>query len=315
MTLNSHQMSNAVYFIATQAEAPFILKAGVGYRLSSNRNGVTSNDDSGYVIIDSKEKKIDKDTRKYVFLHSFSNIEDFVRFPSKVVVQINSSIKNRVDTLKVITTYGNVIGYLKSFAVNRESVEVLHVNSKSIAQELEKETSSIPVKVSPQFFHSEEKSEEKIKIVKGNILNSKMQTVVNTVNCVGVMGKGIALAYKKAYPEMYKDYRERCQRGEVKLGFPYCYKLYGNRWVLNFPTKGHWKQWSQTEDIEAGLEHLLQNFKKWGITSIAIPPLGCGNGGLDWNDVFPLIMSCVKKMSIPAEIYVPFHLKNARNYP
>ncbi len=145
-----------------------------------------------------------------------------------------------------------------------------------------------------------------MKILVGDILKSKAQTIVNTVNCVGIMGKGIALEFKKRFPDMFKDYEERYSRGEVKLGEPYLYKVLFGQQVVNFPTKDHWKSLSKMSDIEKGLDYLLKHYKKWGITSIAIPPLGCGNGQLEWTAVGPLIYNRARQMDVPVEIYAPY---------
>jgi len=145
-----------------------------------------------------------------------------------------------------------------------------------------------------------------MKIMIGDILKSKAQTLVNTVNCVGIMGKGIALEFKKRFPDMFKDYEERYSRGELKLGRPYLYKVLFGQQVVNFPTKDHWKSLSKMSDIEKGLDYLLKHYKKWGITSIAIPPLGCGNGQLEWTAVGPLIYNRAKQMDVPVEIYAPY---------
>jgi O-acetyl-ADP-ribose deacetylase (regulator of RNase III) len=108
-------------------------------------------------------------------------------------------------------------------------------------------------------------------------LRARTQTLVNTVNCVGVMGKGIAATFKKRYPAMFDDYVRRCEHGEVRLGEPYLWT--GTEpWVLNFPTKDHWRSVSRLEDIERGLEYLVEHYQQWGIQSLAVPPLGCGRG-------------------------------------
>lgn len=139
----------------------------------------------------------------------------------------------------------------------------------------------------------------------GNLLKSNAQTLVNTVNTVGVMGKGIALAFKKQYPEMYADYVARCQRGEVRLGRPYLYRLPSGRAVLNFPTKEHWRAVSRLDAIVDGLEYLKAHQKEWGIKSLAVPPLGCGNGQLDWDVIGPTLHRHLKDLDIPVELYAP----------
>jgi O-acetyl-ADP-ribose deacetylase (regulator of RNase III)/uncharacterized protein YwgA len=144
-----------------------------------------------------------------------------------------------------------------------------------------------------------------IKVLTGNILESKAQTLVNTINCVGVMGKGIALEFKNLFPEMFKDYEQRCRRGEVMLGKPYLYKALFPPWILNFPTKGHWRSVSNLHDIVRGLNYLIKHYKEWGVTSIAVPPLGCGNGQLEWRIVGPTLYRYLNELDIAVELYAP----------
>lgn len=145
-----------------------------------------------------------------------------------------------------------------------------------------------------------------MKILVGDILESKAQTLINTVNCVGVMGKGIALEFKNRFPEMFDDYLKRCERKEVELGVPYLYRTLFPPQIINFPTKDHWKSVSRVSDIERGLRHLLSHYKEWAVTSLAIPPLGCGNGQLEWKAVGPLIYRYAGQMDIPVEMYAPY---------
>jgi O-acetyl-ADP-ribose deacetylase (regulator of RNase III) len=134
---------------------------------------------------------------------------------------------------------------------------------------------------------------EVIEITKGNLLEAPVEALVNTVNTQGIMGKGIALQFKQAFPEMFRDYEKACKAGEVQLGKMHVFDLGGlagaARWIVNFPTKGHWRERSRLTDIEAGLEDLVTTILRLGIRSIAIPPLGCGNGGLNWAEVRPRI--------------------------
>ncbi len=127
-----------------------------------------------------------------------------------------------------------------------------------------------------------------IEITQGDILSANAEALVNTVNCVGVMGRGIALQFKKMFPENFKEYKKVCDNKELKPGKMFIYDLdsIGNpRYVINFPTKRHWKGKSRMEDIEAGLQTLIKEVSNRDIRSIAIPPLGCGLGGLPWVDV------------------------------
>lgn len=132
-----------------------------------------------------------------------------------------------------------------------------------------------------------------IELTQGNLLTANAQALVNTVNTEGVMGKGIALQFRHAYPKVFKSYADACKSGQVQLGKMDVHDLgsigEGPRWVINFPTKGHWRSNSRLQDVTAGLQDLVETVKRLGIESIAIPPLGCGNGGLDWAVVRPLI--------------------------
>lgn len=144
----------------------------------------------------------------------------------------------------------------------------------------------------------------------GNIFESNASTLVNTVNCVGVMGKGIALDYKKRYPDMHREYVELCKNGLVKPGKPYIYKDLLGASVINFPTKDHWKSPSKLSYIISGLEWFVEHYKELGITSIAFPPLGCGNGGLSWELVGPVMYKMLKDLPINIEIYAPYGTKS-----
>lgn len=140
----------------------------------------------------------------------------------------------------------------------------------------------------------------------GDVFSSEMKTIVNTVNCVGVMGKGIALEFKNRYPEMYKEYVSLCKNKEIRPGKPYYYfDIWGNS-VLNFPTKDHWRSPSKLSYIVSGLRWFRDNYEKLGITSIAFPPLGCGNGGLTWVTVGPLMYHYLSDLPIEVEIYAPY---------
>jgi len=145
-----------------------------------------------------------------------------------------------------------------------------------------------------------------VKVILGDMFESKSQTLVNTVNCVGVMGKGVALEFKKRFPDMFEDYVQRCKTGQVRLGRPYLYKRLFEPWILNFPTKKHWRSVSRLKDIIEGLRYLQEHYKEWGIISLAVPPLGCGHGGLEWRVVGPTLYKHLKALDIPVELYAPF---------
>lgn len=128
----------------------------------------------------------------------------------------------------------------------------------------------------------------------GDMLDADAEALVNTVNCVGVMGKGLALQFKRRFPDMFRDYASACRRGEVQIGrmlVTSVGRLEDPRWVINFPTKQHWRSRSKLEYIDSGLDALKEVIVDYGIKSVAIPPLGAGNGGLYWPDVEALIFS------------------------
>jgi O-acetyl-ADP-ribose deacetylase (regulator of RNase III) len=131
-----------------------------------------------------------------------------------------------------------------------------------------------------------------IELQRGNLLEADAEALVNTVNCVGVMGKGIALQFKQAYPENFREYERACRAAEVQVGRMFVHstsELLNPRYIINFPTKRHWKGKSRLADIQVGLSALVEEVSRLGIRSIAVPPLGCGNGGLAWSEVRPLI--------------------------
>ena len=148
-----------------------------------------------------------------------------------------------------------------------------------------------------------------IKFTEGNLLEADVEALVNTVNTVGVMGKGIALMFKERFPRNFEAYVGACAAGEVCLGKMYVTEnkeLFGPRWIINFPTKTHWRVKTKIEWVQEGLKDLARVIVENNIGSIAIPPLGCGNGGLDWREVGPLIASALQDVEgINAVVYGP----------
>lgn len=150
-----------------------------------------------------------------------------------------------------------------------------------------------------------------------SVLESNAQTLVNTVNCVGVMGKGIAKEFRGRFPEMFDRYVQICDSGDLQPGKLWLWKG-STQWVLNFPTKNHWRHPSKLEWIDAGLTKFAQQYALRGITEISFPRLGCGNGGLNWNDVQPLMERHLSGLPIKVFIHdhtvdigIPEHLRIA----
>lgn len=158
-----------------------------------------------------------------------------------------------------------------------------------------------------------------IELGKGNLLKADVEALVNTVNCVGIMGKGIALQFKQAYPENFKAYEKACRAGEVRPGKMFIVrtnKIQNPKFIVNFPTKRHWKGKSNIEDIKSGLTALIRDVEELGIMSIAIPPLGCGLGGLRWSEVKPLIGAAFSAVpSVKVLVYEPAGAPNPQDMP
>lgn len=161
--------------------------------------------------------------------------------------------------------------------------------------------------------------------ISGNLLDANTEALVNTVNSVGVMGKGIALQFKQAFPENYAAYLAACKREEVEPGQMFVFHtntFHNPHWIINFPTKRHWKGKSKLEDIESGLRALVEFVRKEKIRSIAVPPLGCGNGGLDWVDVrrrildaFEVLPDVEVKLFVPSGAPAPDQMRIATSRP
>jgi O-acetyl-ADP-ribose deacetylase (regulator of RNase III) len=149
-----------------------------------------------------------------------------------------------------------------------------------------------------------------IELASGNLMKAPVEALVNAVNTAGVMGRGIALQFKQVYPAMFRAYEAACKAGQLKLGKMHVFDMGGlagePRWIINFPTKGHWRAASRIKDIDAGLQDLVATIKRLGIRSVAIPPLGCGNGGLDWSDVRPRIEAALADLpEVRVHLYPP----------
>jgi O-acetyl-ADP-ribose deacetylase (regulator of RNase III) len=164
-----------------------------------------------------------------------------------------------------------------------------------------------------------------IEYKKGNILTEYVEAIVNTVNCVGIMGRGIALQFKNAFPDNFKAYADACKRHEVQPGRMFVFKtgrLTNPHYIINFPTKRHWKGKSRMEDIDAGLVALAHEIRTRNIRSIAIPPLGSGLGGLDWLKVRPRIEAKMREFADlkivifePGEVCVDERANSSKDVP
>lgn len=148
-----------------------------------------------------------------------------------------------------------------------------------------------------------------MRFIQGNLLEARVEAVVNTVNTVGVMGKGIALMFKEKYPENFQAYAAACKAGEVRVGTMFVtagVELDGPRWIINFPTKENWWQPTKLEWVKNGLDDLKKVISERNIRSVALPPLGCGNGGLKWSVVRPIIEAALDELpEVEVIVYEP----------
>jgi O-acetyl-ADP-ribose deacetylase (regulator of RNase III) len=143
-----------------------------------------------------------------------------------------------------------------------------------------------------------------ITYVTGDLFESPAQTLVNTVNTVGAMGKGVALQFKRYFPDMFAEYQRLCEEGKLQIGMLHVFRT-PHKQVINFPTKKHWRRPSELGYIEAGLKTFVRNYRELGVTSVAFPPLGCGNGELSYDDVRPLMERHLADLPIPVYLYPP----------
>jgi len=158
-----------------------------------------------------------------------------------------------------------------------------------------------------------------IEITKGNLLKAEAEALVNTVNCVGYMGKGIALQFKQAFPDNFIAYQKACKAKQVEPGKMFIYKtgqMFNPKYIINFPTKRHWRGKSKLEDIRSGLAALVGDVKRLGIHSIAVPPLGCGLGGLKWQTVRKEIEKAFARApEVRVLLYAPMGAPDAKKMP
>lgn len=144
-----------------------------------------------------------------------------------------------------------------------------------------------------------------IEIAQGDLFAADVQALVNAVNCRGVMGAGLALQFKHRFPAYFEDYRRACAEGRVTPGAVHVFRLPDAHWILSVPTKRHWRSRSRLQDVRSGVTALVAAIDAHGIESIAIPALGCGLGGLDWEVVRPIIEAALAPAQTRALLFAP----------
>lgn len=205
-------------------------------------------------------------------------------------------------------------------------IDTIYVANHETSEKLTPHTSNSNIAIVPEpnmFFQPLKtiRLTDKLWLLEGDMLFSKTQTLTISVNTVGVMGKGLASRTKYQFPDVYVFYQDACRQKWLQMGKPYLYKRESslddelaaeplpnpnaNKWFLLFPTKRHWKEKSDLEGINMGLEWIYRHYSHEGITSLAVPALGCGLGGLDWREVGPLMCQSLAKVEIPVRIYLP----------
>ena len=213
-------------------------------------------------------------------------------------------------------------------AVPQDKIIGIYTANEETANQIRKDqnTGALNIIPNPKMFFQPEyqnKISENITLKKGDMFFSQMQTFTISVNTVGVMGKGLASRAKYQFPDVYVLYQDLCRQKKLKMGVPYLYKRENNfekslsedtkfvitengrRWFLLFPTKNHWREKSPGDGIERGLSWLVENYKSLNISSIALPALGCGLGGLDWKDIGPLMCQYLSQTDLKSSIYLP----------
>ncbi|MGR3973771.1 MAG: macro domain-containing protein [Candidatus Rhabdochlamydia sp.] len=316
-------MTQAIYLFTQEAHIASILKNGMRSKHCMNSNSdVAIHPLYSHITDHSKPPsplnfKID-DYVQLILDPSNYLIKEQAHLGTVCAIELNPTIINCSDVVKIDASQNGLTNYFKSTLVSPSYFKTVHTSSSAAKEKVLSliGEDKIEVTVNSELFSPSQNNNHLVHppsrqphcsptMCRGDLLNSPMQALVNTVNCVGVMGKGIALTFKQHYPEMFIDYQLKCKRKEVSLGKPYCYRAKNGKIIINFPTKNHWKEGSSLVKIEEGMKYLIDHIQEWGIHSIAIPPLGCGWGGLNWNAVFPIINRYLSQTNLQAEIYPP----------
>ena len=222
--------------------------------------------------------------------------------------------------------------YLIPEIVSPDLIQAIYVGSREVMNDLKNTIAPSRVQVvhEPRMFFQPYRKMNltpTLTVVEGDMFFSRMQTLTVSVNCVGIMGKGLASTAKYQFPDVYVRYQDLCRQRVLKMGKPYLYKREFSfeqqladdpssltnanleTWVLLFPTKHHWKEKADLEGIEKGLQWIQNNYKSEGIKSLALPALGCGLGQLEWKDVGPLMCDYLANLDIPIQVYLPTEKK------
>ena len=295
------------------------------FRIVQNTKNIVILSVSGDILRDYQDVKISignaaSDSSIIVDLKNIKNLDMF--FTDVRCIRDWVSEYSSIDISKYVETVARFLSpkvFLQSEVLVRDHISPRYFKAVYVPDQETKERLrdiDVHVIVSPDFFFLPERKEqvtENIWIVQGDMFTSGMQTLTVSVNTVGVMGKGLASRFKYMYPGAYVVYERLCKEKKLRLGKPFIYvpeeeefeEEYKGRRFLFFPTKGHWKEKSRLPMIEKGLDWFIEHYREYGVESIAFPALGCGLGGLRWEDVGPLMVQKLSKVDISVEIYLP----------
>lgn len=246
----------------------------------------------------------------------------------KVISQIKKDTDKEYWTEEVGSKRKMMAECLVPNLVPPEFIQAIYIASHDAVAKVKatlQQSNLLPVVVPHMFFQASKQIPltPYLTVIEGDMFFSRMQTLTVSVNCVAIMGKGLASRAKYQFPDVYVFYQDLCHKGILQMGKPYIYKRESSldyqladepsalsnaeptTWFLLFPTKRHWKERADIHGIEKGLQWLRDNYKKEGITSLAIPALGCGLGSLDWRDVGPLMCKYLTTLDVPIQIYLP----------
>lgn len=263
--------------------------------------------------------------------HSLSDILP-AREGKKAIPQIRKDIDKEYWTQEVGSKRKIMAECLIPGIIPPELITEIYVANQDVVDKLKALLRQFNIPIIPEpkmFFQPFRKIDltSSLSLVEGDMFFSRMQTVTVSVNCVGIMGKGLASRAKYQFSDVYVFYQDSCRRRTLQMGKPYLYKretsfdyqladepetlsnANSETWFLLFPTKRHWRERADIEGIEKGLQWLRDNYEKEGIKSLAIPALGCGLGRLDWRDVGPLMCKYLTDLNVPVWIYLPAERK------
>ncbi len=291
--------------------------------------GVNGNDILGKEDIKISIGNAASDYSKILDRHDFKNIIKFISDVRNIRDWISEYESIPISDYLKKEVYGFLSPkkFIQSEILVKEKVNKKYIKCVYVPNETLKEKAleiiktlkiNVDVILNPDMFFEpirKVKITDNIHIIQGDMFTTACDMLTVSVNTVGIMGKGLASRFKYMYPEVYVFYEYLCKKKILKLGKPYIFVSENfDRKFLLFPTKGHWREKSKLENIIKGLDWFIENYKKYDVKSASFPALGCGLGGLLWEDVGPVMVKKLKDIKIPVEIYLPEEKNIKDNY-